>query len=574
MKYCADFETTTDVNDCRVWAFSLCTISDDFETFVGTSIDEMFSIVGTSNNTLYFHNLKFDGEYLLYWLFNNGYKHVEDKKDLTEKTFTTLISDGGTWYTMKICHKIRGKNKICTTIIDSLKILNFSVEQIAKAFNLPISKLEINYKKYRAPGYQLDETEKAYVINDVKIVAMALLILFKQGMNKITQGSNAMADYKAIIGKYKFRDYFPLILPEVDKDIRQAYKGGFTYLSDRFKGKIIGRGIVLDVNSLYPSCMYYKPLPYGPPLGFKGEYKPIASHPLYIQMLSCQFKLKKKHIPTIQLKHTLSFNQNEYLTSSKGECVTLCLTSVDLELFFNHYDVWDVTYIGGYAFMQKIGLFKEYIDKWMEIKKQSTIEGNSGMRTLAKLMLNALYGKFGLRNQVGNKIPYMNEDGLVKYKNSPLHDREPVYIPMACFITAWARYTTISAAQSVYDRFVYADTDSLHLTGTELPQNLEIDKTKLGAWDHELTFDKAKFLRQKTYMEFPAGEYRKAYEKKSPKMFNECNGWKITCSGMPSSCYKYVTIDNFKEKSSYAGKLMSTRVKGGVVLVDKEFTIR
>ena len=38
-------------------------------------------------------------------------------------------------------------NKV--TIYDSLKILNFSVEQIAKDFNLPISKLEINYKEIR-----------------------------------------------------------------------------------------------------------------------------------------------------------------------------------------------------------------------------------------------------------------------------------------------------------------------------------------------------------------------------------------------------------------------------------------
>ena len=121
---------------------------------------------------------------------------------------------------------------------------------------------------------------------------------------------------------------------------------------------------------------------------------------------------------------------------------------------------------------------------------------------------------------------------------------------MACYITAWARYTTITAAQKVYDRFIYADTDSLHLIGHEIPDNLDVDPVKLGAWDYEMQADEAIFIRQKTYMEHPCGKSAEEFKKKDPEKYAESNGWKITCAGMPKGCYKYVTPDNFKIGSS------------------------
>lgn len=80
------------------------------------------------------------------------------------------------------------------------------------------------------------------------------------------------------------------------------------------------------------------------------------------------------------------------------------------------------------------------------------------------------------------------------------------------------------------DKYIYSDTDSIHclLPIEELKQFCEIDDVKLGAWKHESTFSKAKFIRQKCYLEII-----------DDKM-------KITCAGMPESCYKFVTFDNFK----------------------------
>ena len=186
---------------------------------------------------------------------------------------------------------------------------------------------------------------------------------------------------------------------------------------------------------------------------------------------------------------------------------------------------------------------------------ESTLNGNKAMRTLAKLMLNALYGKFALNPNVQSKLPWY-DNGVIKYKLGEKETREPIYIPVGTFITAWARYKTISSAQKVYDRFVYADTDSLHLIGTEIPDMLEIDPVNLGAWKHESTFTRARFLRQKSYIE-------------------EIDGvLKITCAGMPDRCYQYVTWDNFHTGASYAGKLGMTHVNGGIVLKDIPFSIK
>ena len=554
MSYTADFETTVDPEDCRVWAWAITEIGNVSNFKYGNSLDEFMSLIESMpNDTYYFHNLRFDGEFILYYLLKNGYEYVKNKKNLYTKSFSCLISDKNVFYTLEICFYRKGDIIKKVTIYDSLKILPFSVKEIAQAFRLPMQKLEIDYKAKREIGHKLTIEEIEYIKGDVTIVALALETIFNQGLTKMTQGSNALSDFKKITGGKLFSRYFPI--PKYDADVRQSYKGGFTYLNPKFKNKVIGEGIVLDVNSLYPSVMYYNDMPYGEGVFFEGEYKQDKKYNLYVQMFSCQFELKAGRIPTVQLKNNLRFVPTEYLTSSNGEYITMCMTCVDLKLFLEQYDVYDITYHSGWKFKSTNTLFREYIDKWMKVKIESTVNGNYPMRTLAKLMLNSLYGKFALNPNVQGKIPYLKDD-IVKYKLGEKETRDPIYIPVGTFITAWARNKTIRSAQQVYERFIYADTDSLHLIGSELPDNLEISPTELGAWKHESTFTKAKYLRQKSYIEEINGELH------------------ITCAGMPQSCYQYVTFDNFKYGNSFEGKLKMTHQKGGIVLMESFHTLK
>ena len=168
-------------------------------------------------------------------------------------------------------------------------------------------------------------------------------------------------------------------------------------------------------------------------------------------------------------------------------------------------------------------------------------------------MLNALYGKFATSLKVQNKSPYL-EDGIVKYKLGDVEDKKGLYIPIGCFITSYARNKTIRTSQAIKDYsikkygkdlYIYSDTDSIHtlLTIDELKKFCEIDDYELGKWKHEASFSKARFVRQKCYIE---------------EIENQI---KITCAGMPQSCYDFVTWENFRTGFKCGGKLIFKHVK-------------
>ena len=579
-RFTCDFETSTldwYLKDgyARVWAYAICEIGNPNNFIYGNNIDDFMKwCMNTKHNyTCYFHNMKFDGEYIFYWLLKNGFECIEDKKARSDKTFTCLLSDTGLFYSIEIYFSVKGKKINKITFIDSLKILNFSVEKIAKDFKLPISKLELDYNKYRPMGHVLSDDEVAYIRNDVEIMARALDIMFNEHLDKMTIGSDALAYYKKSLTSFDI--YYPNIGLKDDL-IRKSYRGGWTYLNPLYKDQQVGEGLVIDKNSMYPSMMYEEYMPFGDPVYFDDKYQEDKCYPLYIQMLSCSFKVKEGKLPTVQLKHTLGYMDNEYIETTDGRIETLTLTSVDLELFFEHYDVNDLTYHGGFKFKRIKGLFKSYIDYWMNEKIKAGKEGNGAKRQIAKLMLNSLYGKFGLGSSVRGKYPLLEND-IVHYKCYDRKDRDTIYCPVASFITSYARADIIRNSQAIRDYtlkkyekdyYIYSDTDSIHclkLDEEELKQFMTIDEFNLGAYKVESTFVKGKYIRQKCYIEI-------GYDGKINS----------TIAGMPKRLGKYVNLDNFISGFSIKAddpnyeekKLTYKHVKGGVILVPTDFTIK
>lgn len=551
--YTADFETTTDPDDCRVWAYAVCDVRDTDFVVYGNSIEDFIEWCrAAANCQLYFHNLGFDGAFILDYLEKNGWRWVEDNKHVSDMTYTTLISDMNQMYQITLYFSKYFKVKI----YDSLKVIPLSVRAMAKSYGLEEGKGELDYEHYREPGHILTDEEKDYIRRDVQIVAKVLVEFIDEGLTKMTAGSNALYQYKKSLGGDKiFRRIYPELECDEDKFIRKAYRGGFTYVDPRFACREIGSGIVFDVNSLYPSVMRQANLPIGKPKWFDGEPKPERRYPLWVAMVTCRFKIKDDHIPCIQLKGNMRFKQTEYIRES-GVSVTFTVTNVDWELITQQYDVMSVEWFGGFKFQSSNEQFAEYVDFYTEQKIQATKDGNAGKRQIAKLMLNSLYGKFATRLEIKGRKPELQEDNVVRYVDMEPQQRKPVYLPVGVFVTAYARYKTISSAQNVYDRFVYADTDSLHLIGTEIPEGLDVDPVRLGAWKHESTFTRAKFLRAKCYTE-------------------EIEGSLSThVAGMPSNVHEQVTLENFNLGSIYQGKLYQKRVPGGIVLVPGEMQIR
>ena len=195
-------------------------------------------------------------------------------------------------------------------------------------------------------------------------------------------------------------------------------------------------------------------------------------------------------------------------------------------------------------------------------------------------MNNSLYGKFATNPVNDTKIPVLQENGIVcqkgkidvkelkeiekLYENVVLKEdkeRELNYTAMASFITAYARRVTHTAIQENYDSFCYADTDSIHLLGTEA-KNIDIHNSKLGAWKHECNWSSAKFIRAKTYIEEIDGHLD------------------VKCAGMPDNVKAVITKDNFNIGFTTEGleekyqKLVPKRVVGGVILTPTTFSIK
>lgn len=594
--YSADFETTTDLNDCRVWAFALSNIENPDEIIYGNSIDDFIKFCANPkhNYTMYFFNLKFDGAFILSYLLKNGFVRVNKVEEATTHTFTTLITDRGAFYAIEIYFKKSGHRINKVKIVDAMKLFpNFSVETLAEAFALPISKLELDYSAKREVGHELTQHEIEYITNDVKIVAMALRAMFDKGLSKMTIASCAMKNYRETC--LDFDRFFPKLSENVDRGIRDSYKGGFTFLNNKYKEKEVGPGVTLDVNSLYPSILRGCAMPVKEPKYFEGKYEEDAEYPLYVQCLQCIFNLKPGKIPCIQIKYTSEFIPNEYLTSSNGDIVQLSLTNPDMELFFEQYDVKVIEYVCGWKFKSAYHVFDKYIDHWMDEKIKAAKSGNKPLKTISKLCLNSLYGRYGISLKARQKEPYLNENGKLCYRNLEEETKEGCYIPIAAFVTAYGRSKTIRTSQAVRDftikkygedRYWYSDTDSIKAGLTnedleELKDIIELDDYRIGAWALEEKIDRFLGIRQKCYITESEGKMH------------------VTVAGLPHYLAPLVNFDNFRRGFTTGGltidemkeiarqngateeeikklhhKLVYTYTSGGVVLTDTDFTIK
>ena len=564
-EYAADFETTPDPDDCRVWGFALCNLADTDDVIYGGGIAEfMACIEALAPCKLYFHNLAFDVTFIFDWLLRNDYEWV-DARIPGPGQFTTLISDMNQVYSTEI-----GFDDANVLIWDSLKLIPMSVAAEAKAFGLPESKGELDYSLYREPGHVMTEEEADYIRRDVQIDAAAIQIMHDNGLEKMTIGACALSGYRSIVGSgTRFRKIFPMLTPEEDEFIRKSYRGGWVYANPKYAGVEVGEGISYDVNSLYPSVMAScdgETLPFGKPVPFTGKPEPDELYTLWVARLKMTFHVKPHHLPCIQLKGNLSFLPTEYIEDS-GDEQTITLTSGDWELIQRQYDVHVVEWVGGYYFKSSRTLFRGYVSQWIEEKNQATIDGNPGRRQIAKLMLNSLYGKFATQISGRSRKPTLDEHDTLRYVDLDPEERDGVYLPVGTFITAWARYKTVTTAQSLGDRFLYSDTDSVKVLGIERPR-MKVDDVRLGWWKDEGHFLRFKALRAKTYMaEYPDPKYGEEGHDEPTKL-------EIHVAGMPKRCHKWVTFDNFQSGARYPGKLYRRMVPGGVILYEGDFEIR
>lgn len=294
--FVGDFETTLNRKQTRVWAWGLMGLEDG-QFVCGDDIGGMFDYLENWPSVkVFFHNLKFDGQFVLHYLFSAGYvfrrrKIVTDTGaretiTLAPGEFTTLISDLNEWYSVEV----RTYSGVRIVFWDSLNLIPLKVEQIPDAFGLEVNKLHIDYEKDRPAGSGMTGDEIDYLRNDCRIVRDALLELYGQGLTRMTTAGNALEDYKRRIGRRQFDRWFPA--PYYDAEIRRAYRGGFCYVNPVYQGKDIGRGIVLDVNGLYSYILYGLPMPYGEEKSLRVNIYPMQIIPCIRNVCAAYLILK------------------------------------------------------------------------------------------------------------------------------------------------------------------------------------------------------------------------------------------------------------------------------------------
>ena len=558
VEYTADFETTTDPEDCRVWAWGVSVVGAP-ETFVyGTDIDGFLAYIDEHPGRYWFHNLRFDGSFVMVRLLETGYAHTCDKP--RGRQFSALIDGLGKVYRIHIGTSV--------TLADSLKKITMSVADVAKTYHLPYGKGEIDYDAPRPVGHVLTPEEVEYLRRDVCIMSLAMAERLSVG-TRLTTSSDTLAAYKDLVGE-AWDGLFPVLNGKMDALLRGAYRGGWVYAAPEHRGREVGEGLRLDVNSLYPWALASCSLPVGMPRYFRGA--PPAGEMWVARAVLCA-RLKADGVPCIPVREAALYGSAEYGELTEPTEMDFC--SVDFELWREMYDIDVISWEYGFSFDSADGLFTDYISHYMEIKARST----GGERFQAKLFLNSLYGKFGQKIDVAGKVPVMGDDRVLHYVAAPKRDRDPVYLPVAIFTCAHARGKTIRAARLFGHRFCYADTDSIHAIGRDIPDGIEVHPSKLGAFKLEAYFERARFVRPKTYVEIEEGGHSD-----------------YKCAGMSDGLKSIMRFEDFKEgfktpecadiahtcdrhcERCYANKhlwgLRPRNVPGGVVLVPSPFSIK
>lgn len=670
--YVADFETTvekdpTTQESTEVYMAGLCPVIKRPEPINCRVWNNIFQFIEALSelpdfSIVFFHNLKFDGSFLLNTLNKLGFKPAmswEDEdhyaKNWQQKfmpmTYRVAVSNMGQWYSIHI----RFEDKTIE-IRDSAKKIPSELAKIGKDFGTKYQKLTMQYENdenvhHKAFG-QYTEEELEYFYGDLLVLAEAMYIVwYDYNMQGITIAADALREYKNIMGA-EYDILFPDLSNIYIDDIggyehesihhycQQAYSGGWCWKNpvnsnvvyksdikysdeiqkqfDKITSKLahlqrVKNIVVIDVNSLYPSSMISESgnaYPIGFPEYFEGEPKKSQIRKkAIIRRFDCRFKIKKGFLPFIHIRGDVMYNANECLTTSDingsryyksrdgfehDTLRTYTMTECEFELFKKHYDILDYKPIDYLTFEKRIGIFDKYIEKYKKMKIEAVEEGNPSKKAISKLFLNSLYGKFGSTLCSSfKKVRF--EDDVMKFDTITEYEKSPVYMPIAAFVTSYARRFTITAGQ--YNYFEgehrgtqYSDTDSLHIVDMNPDElkGVEFHKSDFLKWAcEESSCAFATYAKQKTYIEIATEEdfetVTKSKEDKSPwfKVIIKAaglgkEGKKKFVDGIfledndPNKLHLEDFRPGLKLKNS---NLKAKQIKGGVLLVPSEFKL-
>jgi len=193
------------------------------------------------------------------------------------------------------------------------------------------------------------------------------------------------------------KEYIYQLLGKPEWFIRESYTGGAVdvYIPHNritsFLSKVKALFKLLfyyDVNSLYPSVMANTPMPIGLPIAFEGDIRavePKAYGFFYCKITSPEFlehPILQRRVKTVAGIRTVAG-----LGTWEG-----WIYSAEMDNAMKLGYTFEI--LKGYQF-EKGFIFKEYVDTMYNLRLQ--YDKSHPMNLIAKLLMNSLYGKFGMR---------------------------------------------------------------------------------------------------------------------------------------------------------------------------------
>lgn len=312
---------------------------------------------------------------------------------------------------------IKSPDGYVINFLDSSKMLVGTLEKLTKDFRVEHQKLieTVNHNDINEHNFNDIPELKPYLKNDC-LGSLEVMRSFNQTVYDMTyvnetyynkkkndwvhnEGGLNMTNFLtgATLAKqyYWNRHYNTYKYPiytntdEIDSFIRKSYYGGRVEMSQL--GLVEKKLYYLDYTSLYPAMGCYD-LPYGEPeyINFNNSSTLPDS---FFGFIKCLIKTKcNKRRP---IHGDKSLNKLCFREHHKWEEMTLFSEEVRYGI---EKDMYDYQFIEGYKYL-RAPIMKEVFEECFEKKATSKAEGKPAMAQAWKIILNSLYGFWGLRTK-------------------------------------------------------------------------------------------------------------------------------------------------------------------------------
>ncbi len=453
------------------------------------------------NMLIYIYNLSFEWSFILPVLIAQGFKFGPTKTmDNSYETVSTK-SASSVWEA-----RIRFDDKHGTVIFRDLsKIYKGGLATVAKSFNLPTQKGEIDYRLNRLHGHIVTKEEKEYCFKDVKILMDILEIVNKKDDKDFWKSTSA-ASYamRALIktgyGKYTnpmkaYRKDYPLLSKEENEFLRKSVSGGICYATPRWQFKVIDQPILhIDAHQMHPSQAYEHQFPYG-----VGKY--FIGKPTNYGISCCRIRIS---YTDVKIHSVIQLIGNEFADNYE-----LTVWNFEIPTMYKCYNNLTIEYIDGYYYKTKQLPWREfYANNYRDrlvAKKNKDAYGTM----YYKLLNNSSYGKLLEKphNEVVANI--IDENGIINSNIIP-KDEEDIrneakytYLPVGSCIPAYSRIDLVETALKFgWENIIYFDTDSIFTLYNEEAERVwsTINQTDfLGGWGLEEISQRGQFTAPKRY---------------------------------------------------------------------------